>query len=403
MHRLATCFFLLAFIPALLAQEEERGLVVTDSALERLALGGELRPRAEVRDPAAPVTGMDSSRANTLRARVNLEARVDEYLTGLVELQQAVGGAGSASVDALHLAYLDLSQLWSRYELRLGRFEQEYGEGRMVAPDEWQLYTNTFDGARLQGEWENLDFSVFVTQAVQGQGATNPDTDFWGVYGVWDVSQEFLLDTYALRRKSPRPNLDEKIYGLRAYGEVLTGLDWNVEAALEDGDRPQRREARAQAYVATLHYALDGGHNLAAEWSMATGDDTPGDRDDETFRPVFMDAHRFNGIADVVAWSNLVDIAVRYWLAWNERWTIHAEGHNFTRQTARDAIYPGPGGAGLASAGGDKIGSELDLYLVGDLGRNLFLTLGGAYFAAGSAIRNNDDQVWGFVQLGLRF
>lgn len=394
---------LLLLAPALGAQEETRGLVITDSGIERLTIGGELRARAEGKSPGIPVTGADSFHENSLRARLQLDAQVDEYLRAFLQVQHSVVDQGSVSTTDLHQGYLELDQLLGEYRLQAGRFEQFYGEGRMVAPDDWRVNPNTFDGLLGSGRWQNLDLTVFVTEAVEGQGSSNSGTDFYGVYGVWDWDS-FLLDTYAMRKNSPNnPDRDIKAYGARAYGEAFQGLHWNAEAILEDGRAAGNRDLYAQAYVLHLWYALDGGHNVGVEWSYATGDDTPGNGEVETFRPLFMETHSWNGIADVVTWSNLIDLAARYWLEWNERWTFHAELHHFSKQANEDDIYALPGRPQVPSTLSDNIGTELDLYAEGNLTDNFTLSIGGAYFSAGSAVANSDDLFYGYVQLGLRF
>lgn len=404
MRRPALALLLLPpLAPGLAAQDEARGLVVTNSGIESLTLGGELRARTEAKDPGAPASNAGGYHQNSIRARLSADAKVDEYLRAFVQLQHAVMTAGDASATDLHQGYLHLDQLLGDYELQLGRFEQMYGEGRMVAPDDWRVRPNAFDGVLGRGQYRNLQLNLFLTEAVSGQGARNSRTDFYGVYGVWDWD-DFLLDTYVLRKNSPSgPDRDIKAYGVRAHGTAFERLDWSAEAILEDGRDIGNRDLYAQGYVLNFAYALDGGHHVGLEWSYATGDDTPGNGEVETFRPLFMDTHTWNGIADVVTWSNLIDLAARYWLDWNERWSFHAELHHFSKQAEEDAIYPIPGGPAIASTGSGNIGAELDLYAIGNLTENVYVGAGAAYFAAGGAIADSEDLLYGYLQIGIRF
>ncbi|KAA3608315.1 MAG: hypothetical protein DWQ01_14805 [Planctomycetota bacterium] len=396
--------FLACFAVAGSAQQETReGVLETDSVLDSLTLGGELRLRAEVRDPSGPVTGRQSSRTNTLRARVNIGFQVDEYLGGYFQFQESVAGTGTPANDVVHQAFLLAEQVLGDYTVQLGRYEMLFGDGRLVSPNDWFLLNNAFDGGTVAGDWENLRWQAFYTQAVVGQGGfAGANTDFHGIYGTWEVSPFLNIDTYILRRNDSSLGIDELTFGGRLDGEAYDNLFWSLEAAWQDGERGGL-DVRAQAVALEAWYGLDGGHFLGLEWNLATGDDTPGDREDEAFAAPFGDSHRFNGLADVVAWTNLVDLAVRYRLEWSERWNFHTDLHFFQRETSLDTIYVGPGGAGIRPARSDDIGGELDVYLVGDLSENLFLTFGGAFFSAGNGVRNSDDQYWLFTQLGLKF
>lgn len=402
---LATAFWLstATFAQDPTESSSQEGILLEDGLLQQLVLGGELRLRAEGRDPGSPMTGTPSRNINTLRARVNVGLQFDEYLNGFFQLQESITAAALPATDGIHQAFLQADRVFGDYTVRAGRFEMAYGEGRMVDPDDWLLFSNTFDGAQAEGSWENLEWSAFYTHAVAGQGGFfTGDTEFHGAYGVWEVSPYLDLDTYILRRHDSTLNIDELTMGVRLVGEAFDGLLWNFEGAFQDGERGVN-DVRAQAWVLSATYGLDGGHYVGLEWNMATGDDTPGDREDETFRAPFGNTHRFNGVADIVAWSNLVDLVARYWLVWNDRWTLHADFHYLQRQTTFDALYAGPGGPGLVGTRSDDIGGELDAYLVGSLSENLSVLLGGAYFNAGNGVRNSGDQVWLFGQLALRF
>lgn len=383
--------------------DQEPGRPVTfHSPLDEVTLGGELRLRTEVRDPSIPVTGSGSANANTLRGRLQVGWRLDEYLDGAFEFQGNVAGTGSTDSSVVHQAWIQMHRIFGDYTVSAGRFELDFGEGRMVSPHDWVLANNTFDGALVDGAWESIRFNVWWTQAVNGQGATNPNTDFWGAYTVWDLGPALSLDAYALRLRDPVAGRKESNYGARLYGRSFDALEWDGEFVFQNGDRGAN-DVRAQAYTLELAYALDGGHNVGFSWSQATGDNTPGDTTDETFQAPFRDNHRFNGLADIVLFRNLNDIALRYWLVWNDRWTVHADLRNLSLQTTQDRLYAGPGAVGVATTGDDSIGNELDLYLVGRLSESLELTVGGALFMAGSGIANNDDQLWLFGQLEVFF
>lgn len=382
---------------------EGEGVQLSASGVDKLVIGGEARARGEYRDPYTPITGAGSESQGLLRVTAYVDAQIDSYVGGRIELRESVNAGGMPAADGLQQGYIELNDLLGSYGLQTGRFMQEYGSGRMVAHYDWLQAPYTYDGARVFGQTGPLYWDAFYTRTVVGQGSTNPTTTFMGLYGVWDLFEDFTVDTYALRQRDFANLSDIWTFGGRAYGDTVDGnLDWSAEFAGQAGDIGVLR-AGGYALAVTLDYSLDGGHNVGVGWSTATGDRNNKDNEDERFRPVLYDGHKFNGLADIVVWSNLNDLVLKYWLDWNERWSVHADGHWMALFTGKDVIASGPGAPGLVGTGQDFLGAEIDVYLVGEITSNFRVQLGGSYFFAGNAINNNDDQIWGFLQAGLFF
>ena len=370
--------------------------------IDFLRIGGEARFRGELRDPVLPLGAAPEESEFEIRGRVSVEVRADDYLGAVVELQRSLREGGADADEGVRQGFLQVNQLWGEYELRLGRFLQDYGQGRMVSPNDWFTTSNVFDGLVFGGQYQGFDFDAFWTQAVDGQGAVNGSTDFFGIYSDWAVDPELSIDFFWFQ-KDDRPNaIEESTFGVRADGVAFENMEWSFEWALQSGDRGTTNLS-ADAWVLELVYDLEGSHHVGVEWSVASGDDDPTDGTDETFHAPFGDTHRFQGIADIVAWRNLNDVALRYWLDWNEHWTFHLDAHDFRRRSDEDALYLGAAGAPLPGTGTRRIGTELDAYVVGELGPNLGLSLGGAYFFAGSAIPNAEDELWLFGQVLVHF
>ncbi|MFQ5750289.1 MAG: alginate export family protein, partial [Planctomycetota bacterium] len=378
--------------------------VIFDSFLEKLELGGALRVRGELRDPRGPVTGLGTSTLGTGRARVHVLAKVDPFLSGYFEFQEVVASLGNRSRTQVHQAYLRADRLLGDSTLQAGRFELFKGEGRLVAPDDWLLTPNTFDGVSFEGDFFRglLDLSAWVTQAPAGQGGFSNSTDFQGIYGAWKPTRELGVDTYVLRQNDGNLQLDMFTTGLRLYGETFDSIRWGLEGAVQTGTRG-RRQGSGYALIGQASVPLEGGHHVGLEYAFASGDDPARDNKSETFVAPYPDAHRFYGLADIVSFSNLNDIALRYWLVWNERWTMHLDLHNFSRDKITDRIYTGPGGAGIRGTGSHSIGTEVDAWLTGRISANYSFDFGGAYFIPGDGIRLNDNQIWLFAQLEIRF
>ena len=100
----AVCTFT-ALAPTAPAQDDyfpDETLVVSDLGIDRLAVGGQIRGRAEYRSPRTPMMFANSDSTNTLRARVHVDAQIDEMVRGFFEFQAAVvPDAGAMDTNVL--------------------------------------------------------------------------------------------------------------------------------------------------------------------------------------------------------------------------------------------------------------------------------------------------------------
>jgi len=363
-------------------------------------LGGELRFRGELRDTANQATGLGGSDDNLdVRAAVELGLVYDEYISGrLRAFATATDAVGSDEQD-LELAFVDFDKLLGDYHLRLGRMQFDLADGRLVSSNPWLFQQNAFDGILVSdSDWQG-DWQVWYTNAATGPAGVD-DNSFAGVFLSFPT--ENAWEVYLLRRGDGATDLLEWTYALRYAGVTHNGLEWNVLGALQDG-RDRGLEILAPAFVVNLTKRLDYGHNVAVELAWAQGnDERPGDR--KRFDPIYIDQHRYNGRADIVAFSNLVDLGLYYWLDWNERWSLHADYHDFTRQNNLDDVYLGVSASPVAAGStSNAIGGELDIYAEGRISQAVSLDFGASYFNPGAAMPHNEDQIWFFLDMSLYF
>ncbi|KAA3608314.1 MAG: hypothetical protein DWQ01_14800 [Planctomycetota bacterium] len=392
---------LLLALAATASLPAQDGVVLTTSGVDRLALGGELRGRTEVRDPARPTTNVGSRHDNFGRFRVHLDARINDNVDAFLQLQESVNGGGSPSADTLHQGYANLYALFNTFDFQGGRFEMAYGNERMISADDWSQTGNAFDGARLIYAGDPFQVDFFVTQAVAGQGAAHADVQFQGLYARYNGSP-VTVDAYVLRRDDSVLRFDDLTFGALARGDY-EGLIWDLEAAFQTGDHG-RLDAAGFAFAANAAWTFDQGFSLGAGWDYASGDDDPTDSDDGTFRQLFHYNHTHLGWADIVLWQNVHDFHFDAVFPFDDNWTVEGSLHWLMLAEDRDALYSGMGSAGVATvAGEDAIGTEVDLGLRGQINPNVEIFVGGAQFMAGDGIRANDDQFWVFGQLRIIF
>jgi len=371
-----------------------------------LTLGGEVMGRVEVRDDA-DLTTAGGETADPMRARVSVGLAADygAYLRGYAEILASWGDTGESTTEDLQQFYLDLHRPLGDWDLRAGRTELDFGDGRLVSSNRsWLFEPNSFDGLLVSGDQTSPVFrwSAWLTKAANGP-ADLTDDSFGGFFADWKIGKASAAEAYALLRRQEVGDIEEFTLAGRWHGRTAHGLEWSAFGAAQDGSQIDGRETWAQAAVVTLGKELDYGHRLGLEIGVATGnDDRPGDF--QRFTPVYVDQHRYNGRADIFAFANLIDVALLYALAWNERWSLHADLHHFARQSRFDDAYAAytlvPYGVTGSST---SLGQELDLYAEGRIRDGFWLEFGGALFLAGSAMPTDADQIWLFASLGLSF
>lgn len=367
-----------------------------------LTLGGELLFRGEFRDNANQATGLGGSTdAFLTRASVGLDFDVHRYFGGYMEFFGAVESSGTTDTQDLQQLYLDFEALFGDYDLRVGRMQFDLGDGRIVSSNPWLLDRNSFDGVQVATDVAGWDLSLWHTESANGP-SDMLDDNFSGFWMETPIDDHESFELFLLRRARGNMDFEEYTFGLRWAGETRNGLNWNLFGAYQDGN-DAGLEVLAYAFAATVKKKLDYGHGIGAEIALAQGNDSKA-TDRKRFDPVYIDQHKYNGRADVVAFSNLIDLSVFYWLDWNERWSFHTDFHDFTRQSDSDSVYLGssvtPVTPASTSAG---IGRELDVYCEGILSESLSLDFGGAIFSPQDSLPHDEEQLWLYLQFVLNF
>lgn len=380
-------------------------LVTQDGGTE-FTLGGDLLGRAEFRDDADFGTpGGQSEDSVRARGLFRLGFRQGPYLGGAAELLGTWGDTGETSTEDLHQLYLDFERALGNWDLRAGRTELDFGDGRLISASRaWLFEPNSFDGLVASGRWPRpiFEWTAWVTEGANGPAGALDDR-FSGLHADWRVNERVSAEAFFTLRSQAATELDEMTLAARWHGRTVFGLDWSVFGAMQGGDSFDGREIWAQAAALNVQKELDYGHHVGAEFAVAKGADSDTD-DFKRYTPVYIDQHRYNGRADLFAFANLLDLSLNYWRAWNERWSLHADAHQFWRQSVQDDAYAAytlePYGI---TGGSSALGTELDLYAEGDLGGGFRCDFGTALFLNGSALPSDENQLWLFASLAFTF
>jgi hypothetical protein len=293
-------------------------------------------------------------------------------------------------------AYLDADQLWGDSQLRIGRMGLEFGNGILISSNPWSFEENVHDAVLWQANSFETDFDFFSSSAVTGEAATN-NSQMIGVHGEYEMDSNGLLETYWFKHDKDDMGVSEYNIALRLASRTSNGLNYDLMLMLQNGtDGPQ--EITSNAYLINLSKQLDFGHGVGVGLAVAQGD-REGESVRESYAPVMIDYHKYNGRADILAFSNLMDFSFNYWLNWNERWAMHVDVHSFLRQSIADGVYFGNEAAMSAAANDDaEIAREIDFYLEGEISDNLNLDFGLSLFSPQGAIVHDKEQFIVFLQ-----
>lgn len=318
-----------------------------------LSLSGSHRTRYETLDSQFRAGRNGSDQVLVMRTTVMAAVHRGGFAIGgeLMDSRAALDDSGTpistGIVNSAELlqAYLhwqaeDLFSPGDRSELRIGRFTMDVGSRRFVARNRYRNTINGFTGIdwHLQGA-NGRQLRAFFTLPVNRKPNTaaqlrnndfefdehDSEVKFWGLHyaatlGWGDQGEVFVfrLDEDDSNGR-PTRNRDLTTTGFRLYRKPqLSRFDYEIEAAVQFGES---RTSTAATNITDLdHFAYfqhaELGYSFDHRWSprlilqydYATGDDNPGDADNERFDTLF-GARRFDfgptGIYGPFARANL--------------------------------------------------------------------------------------------------
>ncbi len=399
-----------------------------------MTFGGHFRARWEVwRNFNFGDAPTDSDNFLLYRGSFHADLHVRDWLRGFVEVLSAYSTdrqlpGGNRVVDrdplALEQVFVDLrTGLGERRRgtLRVGRQQYQLGGQRLVSPLPWANALRRWDGvtAIYQGDgWTATGFgSWFAPTVSNGFNKTDTDRPFWGVYATGKTGGSPGFDLYYLgygRKGGPAWNGtpgDETRHtvGARVFGGAGSAWDYDAEFAYQFGEVGS---GSVNAYMIGIEigYTLkDVGWSprLLAGFDAGSGDKEAGG-DVQTFNQLYPLGHAYLGFADLVGRQNILAPSVGLALRPRARTMVATRAFWFWRQSDQDAVYNVGGGVLRAGDLGTSkaIASEIDVWLVHQLGRHTTLPGGYSHVFAGDFIRESgsaEDIDFFYVQLRYTF
>jgi hypothetical protein len=403
---------------------------VASAAIEppKLTFSGQVRARAETTNVEAyssPLKrrGYDLT---TLRTRLGVAVETNQKVNGFIQIQDSRNWGSEASVTTntgnldLHQGYVDVLDLFDQpLDLRAGRMEMHYGDGRVITSLDWSNVGRAWDGARLR--WRGSSYTVDLFDTVVKEVSTaKRNGHFWGLYASCKAVPKHEFDAYILGRDQrdgtftnehgTLGNLSDRTVGARVKG-TPGRFDYTGEADWQFGRKAGQR-VRAWAMAATGGYTFD--HSLkprvGVEYDFASGDSNPSDNKLTTFEAPYPFGHAYQGYQDIFSWKNGHAFKGSVSVDPKPDWRVQADYHHFRLHHAFDAWYDATGTAIIArsatGAPGKDIGNELDLHVKGKFREVITLWFGYSRFFAGSYVKattTRGDRDWGFFQAAFNF
>ncbi len=396
------------------------------------SLGGHIRIRGESWGRFNFGATADDNDSFTLgRMLLHSDLHFGENIRLFVEVKSAgstqrdlPGGHRTLDVDSLALeqAFFDLTMPLENdqsFILRTGRQALLFGKQRLVSPLPWGNTLRRWDGVtgilKTSDGWKA---SGFYTQFASVQkyrfNEADKQTEFSGIYAT---NQAKGVDLYWLFLRKDDPvtfngttgNESRHTLGGRLWGKCGdSGIDYDIEGAYQTGD-VGTADIDAFMFASEVGLSLPklpGRPRLHVGFDYASGDDTAGDNNVETFNQLFPLGHAYLGFIDIIGRQNIIDLSGGVTLFPVEKLVVKLTGHFYWRAEQNDALYNAGGGIVRASGVGlsREVGSEIDLLAKYPFTSHLTGVLGYSRFFAGNFIEQTGaSQDIDFVYLIMQY
>lgn len=327
-------------------------------------------------------------------------------------------------------AYLELKNLFGqKLSFKGGRQTIAYGDKRVFGPGEWgNAGKYIWDAAKLSYKFkENFVDTFYGSNIVHEPDRFSLDhRHFFEAFAIYShflvpaKNRKFYLEPFFISKWDSRDNyksedntfgdFQSEYYGLRSYGEIFSGFDYDFTFVWQSGNWGND-DLKAYGYHVLAGYKFDSvtwEPRISAEFSYASGDEDPNDRDRGTFDGVFGARDKMYGRMNLMDWKNLQDAQLNLEFKPLKNLSFKAELHKFRLTEDKDGwslntkVYRDKTGQS-----GNELGSEFDIvgkYITPLKG--LEIQFGYGHFRPGEFVENVADDVeanWCFLQAQYKF
>ncbi|MBI5324716.1 MAG: alginate export family protein [Ignavibacteriae bacterium] len=370
-----------------------------------------------------------------MRTRINVEKNLFEDVSFFIQLQDSrVWGQTAnptknlANID-MHQGFVDIKNLFDvPLSVRIGRFEIEYGTGRLLGPNPWNYVARAWDGYRIRyGSDKNSFIDAFslshtaLTDPTKFPFNAKGDTSY-NIYGLWtalkiETEHKFeVLAYYEINNK--KTDSLHKDFDLLTGGFNYEYKSGNFNIALEtayqggrgifgDKDKQNKKNKEASSYLGCLKIQYTFNTLTASLNAEIISGTKPSETEKtHTFWRPWGTVHQFYGYMDYftgdltqsTANLGLNDLHIKCKYA--------PKASPFSLDVALWYFMTNQ----KSATGKSTLGEELNIVGRYNWHENIFVELGGGLFFAGEVMKEiynpslaeKDISFWSYIRLDVR-
>lgn len=394
-------------------------------AVWKTSFGAEERLRVERRgnfdfDEARNDNSGVSYQRLKLSAKAELPGKLELFAEGmdLRDAHEDLAKAAQKDKADLHQAYAAVKgkPFGLPLELKVGRQELKYGQGRLIWAATWSNRINHFDAATLKYKSGGLSADVFygarVTYNEYDWNEPNRHDMIGGTYLSYRKNKEApLLEGYFLSNydSSNMSTLNRRTVGVHGQATLPGAVVCDLELPYQFG-----KSSGKSVYASAFHLDLSREFKRAwspkvtAAYNYASGDKKPTDSVNNVFIPLYQSTHDPYGVMDLFRWQNMKEGALEVSAKPVKALKLTAGLNYFWLAQAKDSWYDSSGKklrTRAAGTAGTYVGREASLLAKWEMCANASLDGGYARFFTGSYVKNtgkHDDADWAYLQLSVK-
>lgn len=385
-------------------------LFISVSAQETVEFTGQIRPRFFL-DNKDFNSNTNFQTYGEMRSRLGVKFNPTENLSAFFQFQDSrrfgeePGTISNTKNVDIHQAYLQVSNLFNLpVNLKAGRMEASYGTERIMARNNWNNISRSYDGVTLQIDFctkckTTLDLFAFRT-AESGFPEDSLDENVLGAFAELQFIEGHKLQPFAIYRSSTAASYPFNAFAVGAYliGSI-NGFSHQAEFISQFGDEredgPQSLSAFFAGYNASYTFDAEVKPWLGAGIDYYSGDNDPNDNEYKEFNRWFGAGHKYLGYMDYFPQNTfgigLMDIHIKAGMKSIDKLKIKSALHIFN--SAEDYTL-------ADNSESNKFGTEFDLVLTYDYNDYLDFEIGGGLFLPGEIFEENfgkDNSTWFYI------
>jgi hypothetical protein len=366
------------------------------------------------------------------RVRVNAKAVLsDKDSNNWMEffIEGLAAQAGSYKIKAasgqeeefdLHQAYVKIfNAAGSHIDVKLGRQELKYGEGRLIMAPPWVNLIRVFDAAVLhysdRGFYGDLLYAQTVKFNKYSFDSSYSGEALSGAYlGYEKHNTSPLLEGYFLSWDNSRGKNDIRRYtaGARFKATIGPGMVIDVEVPYQFGE-DAGKDVRAYALHADISKSFGSAAwrpKIGFSYDQASGNKKSNGSRNNTFIPLYQNTHDPYGLMDFFRWENMRNPEVSVTFFPTEKFSFRPQVDFFWLDNVNDSWYNSSGAVIRSKPDSGKcssyVGSEVSMRFYYDFTKKIKFELGYAHFFPGSYVRDtgsSNSADWAYSQLAIKY